>query len=228
MAKRSSFLLKQKIAALTIGLAAVGSLLYLLVLSTTDESAQGIFTEGKHYAVVENPRRIRGEKVEVMEFFSYGCIHCYNFDDALTDWVNERKDKVRFIRSPLVGNEHWRLLGRHYYTLEQLKQTAQRHTSSFAAIHDRGKIFNRVENLADYFADDDLPQQTYTNTFNSPAVNGQVGLADQLSRRFKVSSVPTLVVHGKYKVGMTVDIGPNRMLEVVDHLIEKIRSEKDF
>jgi len=226
MAKRSSFLLKQKLAALSIALAALGSLLYLLVLSTTDESALGIFTEGKHYSVVESPRRIRGERVEVMEFFSYGCIHCYNFDDTLADWVNDRKDQVRFIRSPLVGNENWRLLGKHYYTLEQLKQTEQRHRSSFVAIHDKGKIFNRVESLADYFADDDLPHQTYTSTFNSPAVSGQVGLADQLSRRFKISSVPTLVVHGKYKVGMTVDVGPNRMLEVVDHLIEKIRSEK--
>ena len=111
MAKRSSFLLKQKLAALSIALAALGSLLYLLVLSTTDESALGIFTEGKHYSVVESPRRIRGERVEVMEFFSYGCIHCYNFDDTLADWVNDRKDQVRFIRSPLVGNENWRLLG---------------------------------------------------------------------------------------------------------------------
>jgi len=225
MTKRSSFLLKQKLAVISIPLIAVGSLIYLVVLSMTDDTAQGIFREGQHYTLVENPRRIRGENIEVMEFFSYGCIHCYNFDEPLTNWANEKKDSIKLVRTPLMGNETWRLLGKHYNTLEQFDQMEQRHRSAFAAIHDRGKIFTNVENLAGFFTDDDLPYDPYISTFNSPIVNGQVNLADQLSRRFKISSVPTLVVHGKYKVAITADIGPNRMLEVVDHLIKKIRMD---
>ncbi|MBT3425997.1 MAG: thiol:disulfide interchange protein DsbA/DsbL [Gammaproteobacteria bacterium] len=225
MVKRSSFLLKQKLAAASIPLIAIGSLIYLVVLSITDDTAQGIFREGQHYTIVENPRRIRGENIEVMEFFSYGCIHCYNFDEPLTEWVNDKKDAIQLVRTPLMGNENWRLLGKHYYTLEQLKQRDRLHHSSFVAIHDRGKVFADVDNLADFFADDELPYDPYISTFNSPSVMGQINLADQLSRRFKISSVPTLIVHGKYKVAITSDIGPNRMLEVVDHLIDKIRAE---
>ena len=87
--KESRFLKQQKIALGVVGIIVVAIVGYLTWLSV-EESPLGEFVEGEHYLVIENPRRIRGDKIEVMEFFSYGCVHCFNFDPILDDWVEDQ------------------------------------------------------------------------------------------------------------------------------------------
>ena len=87
--KQSRVLVQQKIAAASLAAVALIAAAYLFWM-TVDDAPQGEFIEGEHYLLIDNPRRIRSDKIEVMEFFGYACVHCYNFDPILTDWVEEK------------------------------------------------------------------------------------------------------------------------------------------
>jgi len=221
MVKRQSrIIVKQKIAVAVFCTLAIGIVAYLTWVTIAD-APLGEFVEGEHYQLIEKPRRIRSDKIEVMEFFSYACVHCYNFDPMLADWLEEKGDQVNFVPVPAVANDTWRLLGRNFYTLQELGLLDQFHMAFFRAIHESRQVFNSPEKIFDYFSRAGIEDDTYETAFRSAAVNTKLSRADQMARRLKVSAVPSIVIQGKYLVRTTGSIGPKRMLDVMDYLIEK-------
>lgn len=220
--KESRFLHQQKIAVGVFVTALVGIVAYLSWM-TLEEAPLGEFVEGEHYQLIDDPRRIRSDQIEVMEFFSYACVHCYNFDPELTSWVDQQGDNVNFVRMPAVASDYWRLLGRNYFVLEHLNVLDEHHMRFFRAIHDSRQTFTSSEALADFFEQAGLEEGAYETAYRSAEVNSLMARADQMARRLKVASVPTIVVQGKYMVRTTSAIGPKRMLEVMDYLVERER-----
>ena len=226
MVRRKSFVNRQKQSLIGIALVVVVLLAVLTIETITDEGAQGDFIEGIHYVVLDQPRRIRGDKIEVMEFFSYGCIHCYRFDDDLQQWAEARSAQVRLVRTPLIGSDLWRLYGEHFYTLNNLNAPQSLHQATFRALHDLGRNLNSPEALADFVeTNSEFDRESYLLQSGSPAVARQVGLSDRLARTAKITSVPQLVIQGRYTISTTQNVGPQRMLEVADYLIEKLSTE---
>ena len=223
--KESHFLVQQKMAVGAFSLVVICVIGYLTWL-TFEDAPLGEFVEGEHYDLVDNPRRIRDDRVEVMEFFSYACVHCYNFDPDLTDWVEDQGDKVNFVRMPAVASDYWRALGRTYYTLERLDGLEGNHMAFFRAIHETRRNFPSADSLADFFASSTISPDEFKKTFNSAEVASDISKADQMARRLKVASVPTIIVQGKYIVRTTRAIGPKRMLEVMNYLVEKELAEQ--
>ena len=219
--KAKSFLAQQKIAVGVIAVIAVAIVGYFSTLVLQESPILGDFVEGEHYLLIEDPRRVRGDQIEILEFFSYGCIHCYNFDPVLGDWAESKGESIKFVRMPAVSNDYWRLLGRNFYTLEKLGLTEEYHLPFFREIHEVGRNFSSPEKLADYFEGHGVPREDYLKAFNSPEVSRNLSNADQMARRLRTSSVPTIVVNGKYMVKVTGVVGTSRMLDVMDHLIEK-------
>ena len=216
--KQTRFLQKQKLA---VGIFAAIVLLvigYLSVLLVKDAPMVEGFTEGVHYFALENPRRIRGDKVEVMEFFSYGCVYCFNLDDDLNDWVTENKDKINFIRTPAIANEQWRLYGRAYYAMEALGILDDKHSRVFREIHTAKRNVSSAGKFAQMLSLED--PEPFLEEFNSLQTTQKIERADQLARRFKIATVPNIVVNGKYLVKASNSVGLSRMLDVIDHLIE--------
>lgn len=213
-------------AALAIGavtiLAIVG---YVMTLVMVDMPL-GEYVAGEHYQELENPRRLRGDKVQITEFFSYACVHCYNLDDDLADWVEANSDRVEFERLPAATSEAWSLLARGYYASEVMGTTEALHMRLFHAIHERGKTFNNKEQLADFHADNGQDRDAFLEAYASADVRRRFALGDQLQRRYRVASVPTLIVGGKYRVTTGRSIGLARVLDVVDHLVAKELEER--
>lgn len=227
MANRAkNFLVQQKIAVGIVIVIIIGILGYFSTLVVKDAPFLGDFVEGEHYSLVEKPRRVRTDKIEVMEFFSYGCIHCYNFDPELSDWVESNSDKINFIRTPAISNDFWRLLGRNYYTMEKLGILEKYHMPFFREVHDVKRNFSSPKRFFDYFDGKGTTDEEYAKAFNSPEVSRKMTVADQMGRRLLVSSVPTIIVHGKYMVRITRNVGVSRMLEVMDFLVDKELAEK--
>ncbi|HIG41851.1 MAG: thiol:disulfide interchange protein DsbA/DsbL [bacterium] len=221
MARRESRFLKQQKMAVGVALVIIlGVMVYLSTLLVSDVPG-GEFVEGEHYTLLENPRRIRGDKIEIMEFFSYGCIHCYNFDDDLADWVEAHEDTITFIRTPVLANELWRNYGRAYYAMEELGMLEENHARLFREVHDGRKILGSADKLASLLASGDVSQESIATAYSSTIVNQKIARADSLSRRFKIATVPNVVVNGKYLVKSTREVGLARMLDVMDYLIEK-------
>ncbi|MBL6686705.1 MAG: thiol:disulfide interchange protein DsbA/DsbL [Pseudomonadales bacterium] len=227
MVRRKTFVQRQKFVLGAIALLVAAIIGYLTIETVTDDGAQGEFVAGIHYVELNDPRRIRGDAIEVMEFFSYGCIFCYRFDDDLSDWAEDYGDKISLVRTPLIGSDQWRLLGQHYYALERLEAPDVLHQATFRAIHDLGRNLSTPGKLADFVeTNSDISQEDYLTQLNSPSVMTRVGLADRIARQARITSVPQLVVQGRYRISSTRDVGPNRMLEVADYLIDKILAER--
>ncbi len=223
--RRDKVLRTQKIALGAVGFAVLALVGYLFWLVLA-ESPAGEFVEGKHYTLITNPVRTSGDKVDVIEFFSYGCIHCYNFDPILETWVEDNADFIRFRRSPVFSNEDWRVLGTHLYTTIELGIFDEVHAPFFRELHVTRRQLSTPEAISRWIDGRDVTAARYIEMYKSQRVLGRMAAADKLQRQLQVASVPTVVVAGKYRVRTTSEIGPKRMLEIMRHLVEKERAER--
>ena len=206
---------------IAIGVALVGLGIYL----SSGLAQNATPTEGEDYALIENADRIRiGDPINVYEFFSYGCVHCRNFDPELEEWLVTTDEDVAFSRKPAAFSRTWTLLGQGYLALEQADALEGNHAKLFSAVHDFGKTFRSGQEIADYLDSETLPAAEFMRAFNSPKVRRKLSQAETDSRRYNVQSVPTMIVAGKYTVDM--GNGMQRALEVVDYLIGQERLER--
>lgn len=185
--------------------------------------ADGEFVEGTHFEIIENPiPRRPTEPISVYEFFSYGCVHCKNFDPLIEAWKETLPEDVAFERKPASFNPIWEMLGRTYYTLIELDTLDRNHQRLFRAIHDNGRQFLSAQMLADFCTDSDADSERFLEVFNSAGVRRQMSAATEQMRQLGVNAVPTLVVAGRYAVRR--EVGRAQSLEVVNYLLERERN----
>ncbi len=179
---------------------------------------EGEFLAGEHYRVIENPpRRRAGAPIVVREYFSYGCIHCRNFEPLLDEWRTTMPEGSAFERSPVAFSPAWQLLAQTYFTLKRLNALEQNHMRLFRAIHDNGRQFATPDAMAEFIDGNGTTGADFLLMFNSPDVRRDLSEADAMQRNIVISSVPTLVVADEYVVNM--DVGRKQALDVVDHLL---------
>ena len=190
---------------------------------------------GRDYTVINPPQPTdSGKKVEVVEFFYYGCIHCYHLEGPLKAWLKRKPADVEFKYVPAVFDPSWVPLTRTFYALEAMGLTEKVHEDLFNAIHkekQRGLATDpRV--IADWLAAKGVDKQKFLDTYNSFAVNGRVQRASDMTRSYDVPGTPALVIDGKYLTGpsMTVNadnsVNYTRFFQVVDQLIAQARKER--
>ncbi|MFU8815727.1 MAG: thiol:disulfide interchange protein DsbA/DsbL [Pseudomonadales bacterium] len=209
--------LRNTIMAL-VALVAVVIIGYGIVYSTG--ITEGDYQAGTHYDVIdEAPPRRPGEPIRVQEFFSYGCVHCRNFDPMIERWKQNLPEGVVFERTPVAFSPAWTLLAQTYYALDELGALERNHDRLFRAIHDSGRQFLTVDSMADFVAGQGTSREQFLQVFDSESVRRQVREAERQQRAMRIASVPTMVVAGRYRVGM--DVGRKTALDVTDHLIEQ-------
>jgi thiol:disulfide interchange protein DsbA len=158
------------------------------------------FEAGKHYTVLSSaqPTSTDAGKVEVAEIFMYSCPACFGFEPQIQRWLGRKADYVNFVRIPAPWNPPAPLHARAYYTAEALGKTAEIDGPFFNEIHVNRNLLETEAKLADFFAKHGVDEATFKATFNSFAVNAKVKRAEELLRRYRVQSTPTVVVNGKY------------------------------
>lgn len=203
-----------------VALLVVGVLGYGLIYSTG--ITRGEFVAGEHYRELDNaPGPRPGEPLLVREFFSYGCVHCRNFDPQVERWKRGLPDDVRFERAPVVFSPSWALLAQTYFALEQLGALERNHDRLFRAIHDNNRQFLNVDAMADFISGNGATREEFLEAFNSPTVRLKMRNAEREQRELQVPGVPSLLVANRYMVGMNT--GRRGALDVVDHLLEQER-----
>jgi thiol:disulfide interchange protein DsbA len=207
----------------------VGSVLILIAVVLglgiyhTTRSPSGTFAVGEHYVVLDTTSRRRpGEPILVQEFFSYGCVHCRNFDPMIEAWKKDLPADVLFQRVPVTFSPAWTLLAQTYYALEEVGTLERHHARLFRAIHDTGRQFLTLEAMADFIADSATTREAFLAAANGPSVRSRLREAERSQRTLMIPSVPSLVVANRYLVGM--DTGRRTALEIVDHLIAEERA----
>ena len=174
---------------------------------------------GRDYALVTPAQTPESQgKVEVIEFFSYGCPHCNAFNPLVTEWAKKQPANVAFVRVPVsLGRPEWGQLVRAYYALQSTGDLARLDTPLFDAIHkEHQRLFDETS-LTAWAAAHGVPADKFKQAFNSFNVSTRASHAEQLSRDYSVNGVPHLVVAGKYEVlGSNFDQVLNNATQVVE------------
>ena len=184
---------------------------------------------GKDYTPITPPQPTEsGNKVEVIEFFSYACPHCGTLEGPLNAWLKKKSADIEFKRVPVVFHESWAPLARLYYTLEALGAVDKLHNEVFKAIHEQKMRLQDAKSITDWAASKGLDRQKFNDAYNSFTVQSRTQRSNDMSRRYNVEFTPAIVVNGRFLTGpsMTSPNGPvdfNRFFSVVDQLIATSR-----
>ncbi|WP_435102699.1 thiol:disulfide interchange protein DsbA/DsbL [Arhodomonas sp. AD133] len=178
---------------------------------------------GNEYRVLSEPQPVDAEgAVQVREFFSYGCPHCFDFNPLLQDWQSSMSESVSVEHVPVTfGRDSWALLAKAYYVADALGVLDKTHDPLFAAIHEDGRRFESPEAIAEFYAEQGVDEEEALKAFDSFAVTMKMRRAERLVRDYGVRATPTLAVAGKYVIGVREAGGQSGMLEVAGYLVDK-------
>jgi protein dithiol oxidoreductase (disulfide-forming) len=188
----------------------------------------GRFELGVHYLRLSptQPTSSNPEQVEVCEVFWYGCPHCNELDPLLERWRERKPDYVSFIRVPAVWNPRLQLHARAFYTAEALGKGAEMHTEFFSEIHARGNALDTEPKLQEFFGRFGVDAAAFKTAFDSFAVQAKLQRADELSRRYRIDGVPTMVVNGKYTTDATLVGSYDELIVLVEELVAAEREAR--
>jgi thiol:disulfide interchange protein DsbA len=178
------------------------------------------FQLGKHYNRFSptQPTSSPPDKVEVAEIFWYGCPHCYALDPSVKSWVASKPDYVSFVRVPVVWSDMTKTHARAFYTAEALGKIGAMHDAIFREIHDNRNLLDTEDKLRAFFGTFGVDAATFTATYGSAGVQTKVQRADELGRRYRVASVPTIVVNGKYVTDAGLAGGNEQLFALIGEL----------
>lgn len=198
----------------------------LVATDAAGSPTTGRFELGAHYQRLSptQPTSSNPDQVEVCEVFWYGCPHCYNFDPLLEQWRGQQPDHVSFVRVPAVWNPLLQLHARAFYTAEALGKGAETHAELFREIHERRNDLDSEAKLTEFFGRFGVDAAAFKAAFDSFAVQAKLQRADELSRRYRIGSVPTMVVNGKYTTDATQAGSYEELLALVDELVAAERA----
>jgi thiol:disulfide interchange protein DsbA len=190
-----------------------------------EDAPQWQFSEGQHFTMLTTAQGTSSapDVIEVAEVFWYGCPHCFNFDPYLKKWAPELPDDARFIRLPVMWNPTNQIHARIFYTAEALNKLDVIHDAIFKEMHVNRKQLTSEDDIREFFARFDVSEEEFNSTFRSFGVESKLKRAKNLTQRYRIQSVPLLVINGKY---LTTGPGVKNfddMLAVADELIERER-----
>ena len=189
-------------------------LLSLLVFSSVS------FAAGKGYKDLTAPQPTQDPaKVEVIEFFWYGCPHCYQFEPYLEKWRSNLPANITFIRQPAVFSEVWAKHAKAYFTAEVLGVVDKMHADFFHAIQVNKQQLTSEDELAKFFIVHGVDETAFHDAYNSFIVDTKMRQAKTMGPRYGITGVPAVVVNGKYLVNGKTAGSHEGMIKVINELI---------
>jgi protein dithiol oxidoreductase (disulfide-forming) len=187
--------------------------------------AQPALQEGRDYNLIPQQPTPDASKIEVLEFFQYGCIHCFHLEPVMSEWEKKLPKDVVVRRMPLSFDPSRMQHVRMYYALEALNRVSDLHIRAFNAIHLDKRFLMTPEDQADYFSKFNVDKAKYLELYNSFTVQSKARAAQQAFVNFKIEATPAVVINGRYLV-MSGQGGHAQTLRTVDALIDKVRADR--
>ena len=175
--------------------------------------------------VVDDRKPLEKDPIVVQEFFSYACIHCWTLEPSLAKWSKNLPDQVEFQRIHIGLSTEANLLGRAFLSLKARDALDANHERLFKAIHERGRAFTSVSQLADFVDGRGISQDAFTRMMQSKRIGDMQSANDKISRDLGISSTPTIVVANKYLVN--TGIGREQVVETIDYLIDEVLAGRE-
>ena len=198
----------------------------LAVADTEVEAREWKYKEGQHYfrLMPAQPTVGGADKIEVAESFMYSCPHCFTLEPYMLKWLETKDPGVRFVRIPAVFNRLAAMHAQTYYTAELLEKNgmiadlSEFNNAAFIEYHNRGNRLTRIEAIQKLFERFNVSADEFDKAWNSFPVNQKMRVGADLARRYGITSVPTIIVNGKYRTSAADAGGYDELLELIDEL----------
>jgi protein dithiol oxidoreductase (disulfide-forming) len=185
----------------------------------------GVMAQGPTYQTLSPPQPTEGGgKIEVIEFFWYGCPHCFSLEPQVAAWQKTLPPDVVFKRVHAIPNQAWAAHGAIFYTLETMGLVDKLHQKVFDAIHKDNLNLGNQKILGDWLTKNGVDAAKYAEVEKSFSVQSKLQRARQLTVNYKVDGVPRIFVNGRYYTAPEF-AGADRTFSVVNELVAMARKE---
>ena len=186
--------------------------------------AQGAPVEGKDFVKLPAPMNVpAGGKVDVIEFFWYGCPHCYSFEPSIETWTKKIPQDVAFRRVHVAFTAMHETHAKMFYAMEQIGALETMHKRVFNAMHQQNMRFLKEAEIVDFMKTNGVDATKFSEAYRSFGVATKVAQAKQLVDGYKIDGVPALGIHGRWYTSPSLTGSPVRALAIADYLIERAR-----
>ena len=198
----------------------------MFAMSSAGVQAQTHPQEGRDYQLISPAQNTDAPgKIEVIEFFWYGCPHCYALEPSIEQWTKKLPKDVLFRRVPAMFNDNWAAAGRVFYTLEAMGELDRLHKPLFDAIHKDNLRITNSSALASWLEKNKVDVKKYETTAKSFGVESKMRRAAQMTEAYKFDGVPAISVDGRF-VALSSQAGsPQGLLSTADYLIGLARKD---
>ena len=202
----------------------VTALMLSLGLATTAVAAEehARYAVDTHYKILDVPGNVDDpSKVEVREFFSYACPHCYSLEPSVNQWLESKPDYINYVRTPVLFLQNAEPLARAYFVADALGLVEDIHAPLFDAIHKhREPLFNQPA-LTNFFRKYGVQPDQFNSLYSSFGVSTKTRQAEALTKEYKIPGVPNFVVNGKYLVLRGNLKSTDELFDVIEYLANK-------
>ena len=179
---------------------------------------------GEEYTVVKPPQPTQtGKKIEVLEFFFYGCQHCFKLHELLGPWEMKMPKDVELVLVPAVFNPSWEPMARTFYALESLGQQKQLHEELYKAWHMDNIALNDEAKITEFVVQHGVDRKKFSDAYHAFSMEGKILRSKQMAQTFGIRGTPTVIVDGKYMISA---LQPADTMRVLDAMIVKARKER--
>jgi thiol:disulfide interchange protein DsbA len=184
-------------------------------------------TPAAPFTLLNPPQPTDGSgKIEVIEFFWYGCPHCYSMEPMVNTWLKTAPKDVVFKRVPAYPSDTWGSMAVMYYTLEAMGILDQYHSKVFDAMHKQNVNLANKGKRDEWLKANGIDPAKYAEVEKSFTVNTKIARARQMTQAYKVDTVPRFFVNGKYVISGESAGSNERIFPAIDQAIALARKEK--
>ena len=175
------------------------------------------------YIQITNQNHTESDKIVIYEFFWYGCPHCYNLEPTMDRIESSLGKDTVLIKIPVALRDTWEAHAKAYYSLQQMKLDDDLHEKVFTEIHINNNRLDTKEKLEQFIQEEGFNSKRFSEIFDSFGTDLRVKKASRLANQYQITSVPTLIINGKYKTSGSLVSSYDELYDVVQLLIDKER-----
>ena len=199
----------------------------LLAFAPANAQAQPVPQLSRDYLRLDTPRPVTsGDKIEVIEFFYYGCPVCYELEPPLARWYFNSPGAVTLRRVPALSSDNWDNFAKLFYTLESVGQLGRLHWPVYDQFHFDGVKLNEEAVMANWVSKNGVDKDKFLSTYRSPEIQAKLAVSRQMLQDYDIKGVPSIVVDGKFITSARMTGGTRELMQVLAQLVELARKER--
>jgi len=194
---------------------------FMVLLLVSNTACSSEYSAGFEYKNIKPQPTANPNRVEVIEFFWYGCPHCFHFEPELKRWLADKPANVDFVQVPAPLNKSWELHTKAFYALELMGMQKKLHKPLFEAIHMKKMRLFDEKSLTDFLVKNGVDRAQFEKNMKSFTVSGKLNKARKMMKDYEVRGVPQIAVNGKYITSGSMAGNYVNMIKVINFLIAK-------